>query len=108
MEQEQQQERHPELVEILQAELQELAAIGISLKNKIASAKTKPKKALYLKKQERNSKRAAEILLYLERVQISQAIKRGRQNQEMIDERTSDEHTPTGENTSSESNRPQV
>ena len=75
---------------MLGAELQALALVGIALKTKIADAKTRPKRNLYEKKLNKNSKKAAELILYLERLQIAQAIEDSQKEQEFIDIRDSE------------------
>ena len=81
----------PNLKIILGAELQALALVGIDLKKKIDSAKTTPKKRLYKKKLEKNSRKAAELILYLERLQITEAIEQSKQKQEFIDIRDNED-----------------
>lgn len=80
----------PGLVDILGAELRALAMEEMSLRKKLDTAKTTPKKNLLKKKIKKNSKKAAEIVLYLERIQIGKAVEESRQQQEFIDERNND------------------
>ena len=75
----------PGLLDVLGAELKALAMVGLELKAKINTAKTTPKKRLYEKKLKKNSIKAAEIILYLERVQINKAIEENREQQKFID-----------------------
>lgn len=81
----------PGLVDILVAEIRALAAIGLELRQKIDSAKTAPKKKLYKKKLEKNSRRAAEIILYLEQVQVNKAIQKHKEEQQFIDIRNNED-----------------
>lgn len=87
----------PGLKELLGAELQALALEGVRYKKLIAEAKTKPKKKLYNNKLKKNSKRAAELILYLERLQISDAIEQSKQQQEFIDIRDSSDDNVEGD-----------
>lgn len=86
----------PGLKEIVGAELQALALEGMRLKQLIAEAKTQPKKKLYEKKLKKNSKKAAELILYLERLQIGEAIEQHNKEQEFIDTRNPEDATPRG------------
>ncbi len=86
----------PSLKQVLGAELQALALEGARLSNLIADAKTAPKKKLYKKKQTKNSKRAAELILYLERLQITEAIEQNKKQQEFIDTKDSKDDRAEG------------
>lgn len=81
----------PGLVDILADELRELALNGAAIKKKISEAKTSHKKKLYKKKLEKNSQRAAELIMYLERVQIGKAIQNNKDKQQLIDVRDTNE-----------------
>lgn len=86
----------PGLKEVVGFELRALAEEGLRLKSLIASAKTTPKKKLYQKKLQKNSKKAAELILYLERLQIGEAIQQHNKEQEFIDIRNNEDATPGG------------
>ena len=86
----------PGLKEVLGAELKALALEGMRFKKLMDEAKTSPKKKLYKKKLAKNSKRAAELILYLERLQISEAIEQAKQEQEFIDTRDSENDDAEG------------
>lgn len=81
----------PGLVDICIAEIKYRASNALSLKEKIRSAKTAPKKKLYEKKLLKNSKRAAEILLYLEHIQVSNSIRKHEKEQQFIDIRNKED-----------------
>lgn len=81
------------LLPYLRQELRSLALKGVALKQKHDNAKTQPKRKLYKKKIERNSKRAAEILLYIQRVQQAKQAQQTEDQQEFIHTREDNNDT---------------
>ena len=78
------------LKHVLAAELKDLASTGMALRQKINTAKTSHKKKYYTKKYQKNSKRAAEVIMALERLQIAEQQRKHKQQQEFIDVRDAD------------------
>jgi len=74
----------PSPVELIKYELQAHMQIALALKAKIDAAKTAPKKNLYRKKLIKNNKKASELILYLEHLQVNRAIRQNKNKQEFI------------------------
>lgn len=77
--------------EVLVSELNDLARIGTDLQRKIKSAKTSAKKKYFIKKRKKNSNRAVEVIMALDRLQIAEQEKQNKEKQEFIDTRNSND-----------------
>ena len=58
----------PSLKDLIMIETKRLVALSKSYKEKIDTAKTKPKKDLYLKKLRKNNKKLADMIMRIERL----------------------------------------
>ena len=65
--------RKPSLADILRLEINDTISISQDLSNKVKTAKTKPKRDLYIKKLQKNNQIVFELLVSLQRLTINKS-----------------------------------